>query len=105
VGQARHDYFLRAADLGRAIAFVAETPRGDSSRTWQLQPEATLGRQKLAKSSHSAKRGCVMTSRYDDAGRETRAGEGEQMTPTVARVSGASEEHGHLEEFRTDPIG
>src|SRR6202012_2878126 len=27
-GPARHDYFLRAADLGRAITFVAETPRG-----------------------------------------------------------------------------
>ncbi len=27
-GQARHSYFLRAADLARAIAFVAETPRG-----------------------------------------------------------------------------
>src|SRR6202022_2199320 len=30
----------------------------------------------------------------------------EQMTTAiVARVSGGEEEHGHLEEFRTDPIG
>ena len=27
-GQARHDYFLRASDLARAITFVAETPAG-----------------------------------------------------------------------------
>ena len=27
-GLARHAYFLRAADLARAITFIAETPRG-----------------------------------------------------------------------------
>jgi NAD(P)-dependent dehydrogenase (short-subunit alcohol dehydrogenase family) len=51
-GQARHDYFLRAADLGRAITFVAETPRGGYIANMELQPEAPLAdnkdRQKLA---------------------------------------------------------
>ncbi|BBY86575.1 SDR family oxidoreductase [Mycolicibacterium tokaiense] len=51
-GQARHDYFLRASDLARAITFVAETPRGGFIATMELQPEAPLAtttdRQKLA---------------------------------------------------------
>ncbi len=51
-GQARHDYFLRADDLARAIAFVAETPRGGFIANMELQPEAPLSdvkdRQKLA---------------------------------------------------------
>src|SRR6202000_535566 len=51
-GQARHDYFLRAADLGRAITVVAETPRGGFIANMELQPEAPLAnntdRQKLA---------------------------------------------------------
>src|SRR6201987_5194725 len=51
-GQARPDYFLRAADLARAITFVAETPRGGFVANMELQPEAPLadnkGRQKLA---------------------------------------------------------
>jgi NADP-dependent 3-hydroxy acid dehydrogenase YdfG len=51
-GQARHDYFLRASDLARAIAFVAETPRGGFVANMELQPEAPLAdnkeRQKLA---------------------------------------------------------
>src|SRR6201996_903035 len=50
--RARHDYFLRAADLARAITFVAETPRGGFVANMELQPEAPLadnkGRQKLA---------------------------------------------------------
>ena len=50
-GQARHDYFLRAADLARAITFVAETPRGGYVVNMELQPEAPLSttkeRQKL----------------------------------------------------------
>lgn len=51
-GQARHDYFLRAADLARAITFVAETPRGGFIANMELQPEAPLNsapadRQKL----------------------------------------------------------
>lgn len=37
-GQARHNYFLRPSDLARAIAFVAETPRGGSSRRWRSNP-------------------------------------------------------------------
>jgi NAD(P)-dependent dehydrogenase (short-subunit alcohol dehydrogenase family) len=41
-GQARHSYFLRAADLARAIAFVAETPRGGYVTSIELQPEAPL---------------------------------------------------------------
>lgn len=41
-GQARHSYFLRAADLARAIAFVAETPRGGFVVAMELQPEAPL---------------------------------------------------------------
>src|ERR1700756_2470285 len=51
-GQARHDYFLRASDLARAITFVAETPRGGYIANMELQPEAPLAdtkdRQKLA---------------------------------------------------------
>jgi hypothetical protein len=43
---------LRAADLARAIAFVAETPRGGYIANMELQPEAPLAddknRQKLA---------------------------------------------------------
>ena len=41
-GQARHDYFLRAADLARAITFVAETPRGGFIASMELQPEAPM---------------------------------------------------------------
>jgi NAD(P)-dependent dehydrogenase (short-subunit alcohol dehydrogenase family) len=51
-GQARHDYFLRPADLARAITFVAETPRGGFIANMEIQPEAPLAdnksRQKLA---------------------------------------------------------
>ena len=88
-GQARHDYFLRAADLARAITFVAETPRGGFIANMELQPEAPLAttkdRQKLALGEEGL---TVMTTTKD-----------------VQRVSGGEEEHGHLEEFRTDPIG
>jgi NAD(P)-dependent dehydrogenase (short-subunit alcohol dehydrogenase family) len=45
-GQARHDYFLRAADLARAITFVAETPRGGFVVNMELQPEAPLAEAK-----------------------------------------------------------
>ncbi len=45
-GQARHDYFLRAADLARAITFVAETPRGGFIANMELQPEAPLATKK-----------------------------------------------------------
>jgi NAD(P)-dependent dehydrogenase (short-subunit alcohol dehydrogenase family) len=41
-GQARHNYFLRASDLARAIAFVAETPRGGYIVSIEVQPEAPL---------------------------------------------------------------
>ena len=41
-GQARHSYFLRAADLARAVVFVAETPRGGFVVSMELQPEAPL---------------------------------------------------------------
>jgi len=41
-GQARHDYFLRAGDLARAITFVAETPRGGFVANMEIQPEAPL---------------------------------------------------------------
>jgi len=41
-GQARHSYFLRPEDLARAIAFVAETPRGSNIVTMEVQPEAPL---------------------------------------------------------------
>jgi NAD(P)-dependent dehydrogenase (short-subunit alcohol dehydrogenase family) len=41
-GQARHDYFLRASDLARAIAFAAETPRGGCIVSMEVQPEAPL---------------------------------------------------------------
>jgi NADP-dependent 3-hydroxy acid dehydrogenase YdfG len=45
-GQARHDYFLRAQDLARAITFVAETPRGGFIASMELQPEAPLADKK-----------------------------------------------------------
>lgn len=41
-GQARHNYFLRPQDLARAIAFVAETPRGGFIASIEVQPEAPL---------------------------------------------------------------
>lgn len=41
-GQARHSYFLRAGDLARAVAFVAENPRGGFVVSMELQPEAPL---------------------------------------------------------------
>ncbi|BBU20900.1 SDR family oxidoreductase [Mycobacterium xenopi] len=41
-GQARHNYFLRPSDLARAIAFVAETPRGGFITSMEIQPEAPL---------------------------------------------------------------
>lgn len=41
-GQARHNYFLRPVDLARAIAFVAETPRGSVIVNMEVQPEAPL---------------------------------------------------------------
>ncbi|OBI06234.1 short-chain dehydrogenase [Mycolicibacter heraklionensis] len=41
-GQARHSYFLRPEDLARAIAFVAETPRGAHIVDMEVQPEAPL---------------------------------------------------------------
>lgn len=41
-GQARHDYFLRSADLARCIAFVAQTPRGGFIANMEIQPEAPL---------------------------------------------------------------
>lgn len=41
-GQARHSYFLRPSALARAIAFVAETPRGSVVVNTEIQPEAPL---------------------------------------------------------------
>ncbi|GFG74350.1 oxidoreductase [Mycobacterium botniense] len=41
-GQARHNYFLRPSDIARAIAFVAETPRGSFVVNMEIQPEAPL---------------------------------------------------------------
>jgi NADP-dependent 3-hydroxy acid dehydrogenase YdfG len=41
-GQARHSYFLRASDLARAVAFVAQTPRGGFIVSLEIQPEAPL---------------------------------------------------------------
>ncbi|HEU4361350.1 MAG TPA: SDR family oxidoreductase [Mycobacterium sp.] len=41
-GHARHNYFLRPSDLARAIAFVAETPRGSHVVNMEVQPEAPL---------------------------------------------------------------
>ncbi|KAA1248610.1 SDR family oxidoreductase [Mycobacterium simiae] len=41
-GQARHNYFLRASDIARAITFVAQTPRGGFVVNMELQPEAPL---------------------------------------------------------------
>ncbi len=41
-GQARHDYFMRPSDIARAVAFIAETPRGSNIVNMELQPEAPL---------------------------------------------------------------
>jgi NAD(P)-dependent dehydrogenase (short-subunit alcohol dehydrogenase family) len=41
-GQARHSYFMRPADIARAVAFVAETPRGSHIVNMEIQPEAPL---------------------------------------------------------------
>ncbi|MUM15693.1 SDR family oxidoreductase [Mycobacterium sp. CBMA271] len=41
-GQARHSYFLRPSDIARAVAFVAETPRGAHIPEMEVQPEAPL---------------------------------------------------------------
>jgi NAD(P)-dependent dehydrogenase (short-subunit alcohol dehydrogenase family) len=41
-GQARHNFFLRPSDIARAIAFVAETPRGGFIASMEIQPEAPL---------------------------------------------------------------
>jgi NAD(P)-dependent dehydrogenase (short-subunit alcohol dehydrogenase family) len=41
-GFARHDRHLAAADLARAVAFVAETPRGAYVASMLLEPEAPL---------------------------------------------------------------
>ncbi|BBY56448.1 SDR family oxidoreductase [Mycobacterium koreense] len=41
-GQARHSYFLRPADIARAVTFVAETPRGSNIVSMEVQPEAPL---------------------------------------------------------------
>jgi NAD(P)-dependent dehydrogenase (short-subunit alcohol dehydrogenase family) len=53
-GQARHDYFLRASDVARAITFVAETPRGGFIANMELQPEAPLA---TVKERHQLKLG------------------------------------------------
>ena len=87
-GQARHDYFLRAADLARAITFVAETPRGGFIANMELQPEAPLA-----------------TTKERQQLKVRRRGTRKMTTAIVPRVSGGEEEYGHLEEFRTDPIG
>lgn len=41
-GQARHSYFLRPSDIARAVAFVADTPRGSNIVSMEVQPEAPL---------------------------------------------------------------
>ena len=41
-GHARHRYTLRADDVARAIAFVAETPRGGYVASLVLEPEAPI---------------------------------------------------------------
>ncbi len=41
-GHARHHYTLRAEDVARAIAFVAETPRGAIVTSMLVSPEAPL---------------------------------------------------------------
>ena len=88
-GQARHDYFLRPQDLARAIAFVAETPRGGSSPTWSFSP----------------KRRWPPIKRTSDSSNSGPEAKPVMTTAIVPRVSGGEDEHGHLEEFRTDPIG
>ena len=93
-GQARHDYFLRASDLARAITFVAETPRGGFIANMELQPEAPLADAPKERQHKLARP------------RARRGATGKIMTTAIVpRVSGGEEEHGHLEEFRTDPIG
>lgn len=41
-GQARHSYFLRPADIARAVTFIASTPRGSNVVAMEVQPEAPL---------------------------------------------------------------
>lgn len=41
-GLARHSHFLRPEDLARAIAFIAETPRGGYVVSMQIEPEAPV---------------------------------------------------------------
>src|SRR5882757_6007450 len=65
-----------------------------SSRTWSYSPRPRWRSPRTARNSHSAKKGC------QDMADSTTAN-----TAIVPRVSGGEEEHGHLEEFRTDPIG
>lgn len=54
-GQARHSYFLRPADIARAVAFMAQTPRGSHVVTMEVQPEAPLA--DAAENRHGLKLG------------------------------------------------
>ena len=100
-GQARHDYFLRAADLARAITLR----RGDTARRLHREhgtsARSTVGHHQGTSAAQSRRRGA------QPAGGQERSDPGrDQMTTAIVpRVSGGEEEHGHLEEFRTDPIG
>lgn len=77
-----------AGDLARAIAFVVETPRGGYVTSIELQPEAPL-------SSAPRER---QQLKYPE---ESQTG---HAVKEARRCPGGEGEHGHLEEFRTDPI-
>ena len=84
-GQARHDYFLRAADLARAIAFVAETPRGGFIANMELQPEAPLAdAPRTARSSSLVKRGCQISDHRDQ---DVRASPAARKSTATSRSS------------------
>ncbi len=81
-GQARHNYFLRPSDIARAIAFVAETPRGSNVVNMEVQPEAPLteapeNRRQLRLSEPTMLGG-------------TPSGEGEQSKPSEPTMLGGT---------------
>ena len=96
LGLARHDYFLRASDIARAVAIVAETPRGAHLVNIEVEPEAPL--KDAAAERHQLKLEKTECRHDVRVGRAT----AERAPRPPGRRGGA---HGHLEELRTDPIG
>ncbi len=89
-GQARHDYFLRPAGSRAVHRFC----RRDTARRLHREHGDPAGG-----AAGQRAQGPPATQARTEGSDQSRA------TLTVPRVSGGEEEHGHLEEFRTDPIG